>query len=106
MNLENNKIEEKMDFLLNLKRAPSQFLVFIHIFGKGKSMTVSDISNELDLTLKATERSVSKLVKKGIIKKSSFKKGAYTCDRNQIILGLILKVSELERKLGKLLKSN
>ena len=106
MDSNTREIKEKMDYLVNLRRAPSQFLVFIHVLGKGKSITVNEISKEVNLTLKATERAVAKLYKKGILQKSSFKKGAYRCDKNEIILGLLLKISELEDKLVKISRAN
>ena len=58
-------------------------------------MTVKEISTELNLTPKAMERAVAKLIEKNLIQRSQFKDGGYTCDSKQVILSLLVAVSEM-----------
>ena len=58
-------------------------------------MTVRAIARELELTPKATERAVSKLVEKGLIQKSTFQGGSYHCDSKQILLSMLITNLEL-----------
>jgi predicted transcriptional regulator len=60
-----------------------------------KTMTVKEISTELNLTPKATERAVSKLLEKNLIQRSPFKDSGYTCDAKQIMLSLLVTVSDM-----------
>ena len=80
----------KTEQIMTLKRAPSQFSVFIFLLESGKIMSVREISESLQLTPKATERAVSKLVDKGLVKRSTFREASYTVDSNQILLSLLL----------------
>ena len=58
-------------------------------------MSPKELSVELHLTPKATERAVAKLLEKNLIQRSPFKDGGYTCDQKQIVLALILATSIL-----------
>jgi predicted transcriptional regulator len=92
----------KMDALLNLKRAPSQFKIFFHLLGTGRALTVNEISSEVGLTPKATERATAKLLDKGLIQRTLFREGSYTCNSKQILLGLLLVTTKLQAKLERL----
>ena len=92
---------EKMDAVQNLKRAPSQNMIFYHLLGTGKTMTVREISIELSLTPKATERAVAKLLEKGLIQRAPFRQRSYTCDSKEILLGLLLTLNDLQDRLEK-----
>lgn len=89
------EFEEKRDALLNIKRAPSQYMILFHLLSKGKTMTVRSLSKELELTPKATERAVAKLVEKGLVQKSTFQGGSYHCDSKQILVSMLLTNLEL-----------
>lgn len=86
---------ERTENLLSLQRAPSQFQVFYHLLESGKTMTVSEVAEELVLTSKATERAMAKLLDKGLVQRSIFRAGSYTCDTRQILLSLLMMVMEL-----------
>jgi predicted transcriptional regulator len=102
MSEENTKeVNERMNTIQKLNRAPSQQKIFLHLLGTGRTMTVKEISGELGMTSKATERGVAKLVEKSLIQKASFRQAAYSCDSKQIVLGLLLAVMELREKLKK-----
>ena len=58
------ELRKKMDTIKNLNRAPSQNTIFFHLLGTGRTMTVREVSGELGLTPKATERAVAKLLEK------------------------------------------
>ena len=58
-------------------------------------MSPKELSIELSLTPKATERAVAKLLEKNLIQRSPFKEGGYTCDQKQIVLALLLATSIL-----------
>lgn len=92
-------LREKTDALLTLQRAQSQFAILFHLLGTGKTMTVKEIASELNLTPKATERATAKLLEKGLILRASFRDGAYTCDSKQILLALLLVVSDISERL-------
>jgi predicted transcriptional regulator len=92
-------IKEKMEFIMGLSRAPSQSTVFFHMLVTGKTMTVSEIAGEVDLTYKATERAVAKLFDKKLIQRAPFKAQSYTVDSKEIILGLLLAVADLKERL-------
>ena len=89
------EFKEKREALLNIKRAPSQYMILFHLLSTGKTMTVRTIARELELTPKATERAVSKLVEKGLVQKSTFQGGSYHCDSKQILLSLLITNLEL-----------
>jgi len=92
------KLEEMKEWtesLLNLQRAPSQFMVLYHLLLTGKTLTVKEISEEISITAKATERAIAKLLEKNLIQRSPFRDGGYTCDSRQVILSLLMTVSEL-----------
>lgn len=97
-----SEIREKMGALLDLKKAPSQFKVFFHLLGTGRTMSVREISGEVGLTPKATERAVAKLLDKGLVQRSPFRDRSYTCDSKEVLLGLMLETMELREKLSDL----
>ncbi len=89
------ELMDRTDTLLKLRKAPSQFLIIFHLLGTAKTMTVKEISTELNLTPKATERAVSKLLEKNLVQRSPFKDGGYTCDSKQIMLSFLVTVSDM-----------
>lgn len=89
------ELRERMNALLKLRRAPSQFSILFHLLGAGKALTVKELSSEVELSAKATERAVAKLLEKGLIQRTPFRGGAYTCDSRQILLGLLLVIADL-----------
>ena len=95
------ELRERIDALLKLRRAPSQFKVLFHLLETGRAMTIKEISSVVDLTDKATERAVAKLLRKRLIQRTPFRDGAYTCDSKQILLGLLLVASDLYGSLEK-----
>lgn len=96
------ELERKMDALLNLERAPSQFTVFLHLLGTGRTMTVREIASEIDISSKGVERAVAKLLVKGLIQRAPFRDGSYTCDSREILMGLLLVTMGVREKLEKL----
>jgi predicted transcriptional regulator len=88
-------LKNKTDTLLKLRKAPSQFQILYHLINTGRIMSVKEISTELNLTPKATERAVAKLIEKNQIQRNPFKDSSYCCDTKQIILSLLLTVSDL-----------
>jgi predicted transcriptional regulator len=88
-------MKEKMETLLGLQRAPSQFMVFLHLLNTGKTMTVKEISDELVLTPKATERAVAKLLEKDMVQKSPFRDGGYNVDTKSVTVMLLVTTMEL-----------
>ncbi|RLI10357.1 hypothetical protein DRO42_01485 [Candidatus Bathyarchaeota archaeon] len=95
------ELRERTDALLKLRRAPSQFTILFHLLGTGRAMTIKEIAGEIGLTPKATERAVAKLLDKGLIQRTRFRDGAYTCDSRQVLLGLLLVVADLHERLEK-----
>jgi predicted transcriptional regulator len=95
------ELREKMDAIQGLERAPSQSMVFFHLLGTGRTDTVREIAGELGLTAKATERAVAKLLDKGLIQRAPFRQRSYTCDSKEILLGLLVNQSELQKRLEK-----
>ena len=89
------EMKEKMETLLGLQKAPSQFMIFYHLLNTGKTMTVKEISDELVLTPKATERAVAKLLEKNMIQKSPFRDGCYNVDAKGVTLMLLVTTMEL-----------
>jgi len=96
------ELREKMEALQNLMKAPSQLQIFFRLLGTGKTMTVKELSTEIGMTPKATERAVAKLLEKGLIQKAPFREGSYACDSKEILLGLLMVTLDLQRKLGEL----
>lgn len=88
-------IQERVETLLKIRKAPSQFVILFQLLSTGRTMSVKEISNELSLTPKATERAVAKLLEKNLIQRSPFKDGSYLCDQKQIILTLFIAVSNI-----------
>ncbi len=88
-------LRDRTDTLLKLRKAPSQFQILFHLLSTAKTMSPKDLSIELNLTPKATERAVSKLLEKNLIQKSPFKDGGYICDAKQIVLSLLVTVSDM-----------
>ncbi len=95
------ELREKMEAIQGLERAPSQNMVFFHLLGTGRTMTVREISGELGLTPKATERAVAKLLEKGLIQRAPFRQRSYTCDNKEVLLSLLVNLSELQARLEK-----
>jgi predicted DNA-binding transcriptional regulator len=95
------ELREKMGAIQGLERAPSQNMVFFHLLGTGRTMTVREISGELGLTPKATERAVAKLLEKGLIQRAPFRQRSYTCDNKEVLLSLLVNLSELQARLEK-----
>jgi predicted DNA-binding transcriptional regulator len=91
------QLKELNDSLLNLQRAPSQLMIFYHLLETGKTMTVKELSGELDLTPKATERAVAKLLDKGLVQRNKFRERTYMCDSRKILLSLLVVTTELYR---------
>ena len=94
------ELRELGEALLRLKRAPSQFAIFHHLLRSGRAMTIRELAGELGLTAKAAERAVAKLLEKGLIQRTPFRNGAYTCDHKLIILSLLQLVSDLYEASG------
>lgn len=92
-------LREWTDTLLNLKRAPSQFVIFLHLLRTGRAMSVKEISEEIDLSQKATERAMARLLQKGLIQRTPFRDGAYICDSRQVLLGLLQLTMDLHERL-------
>jgi predicted DNA-binding transcriptional regulator len=88
-------LADRTDTLLKLRKAPSQYVILYQLLATGRTMSPKELSVELHLTPKATERAVSKLLEKNLIQRSPFKDGGYTCDQKQIVLALILATSIL-----------
>jgi len=88
-------LRDRTETLLKLRKAPSQFQILFRLLGTAKTMSVKEISTELNLTPKATERAVSKLLEKNLIQRSPFKDGSYACDTKQIVLSLLVTVSDM-----------
>ncbi len=96
------KYKEKMDNLLSLDRAPSQFSVFLFLLESGRIMTVREISEHLELTTKATERAIAKLVDKGLVIRSTFREASYKVDSNEMMISFLLAITELYDKYQKI----
>jgi len=90
-------LKDKMETLLGLEKAPSQFTIFFHLLSTGKTMTVKEISEELTLTQKATERAVAKLLEKDVVQRSTFRDGGYNVDAKGIVMMLLAATMELYR---------
>ena len=87
--------KEKMDNLLTLGRAPSQFSVFLFLLESGRIMSVREVSEHLELTTKATERAIAKLVDKGLVIRSTFREASYKVDSNELMISFLLAITEL-----------
>jgi predicted transcriptional regulator len=90
-----DELRDRTDTLLKLRKAPSQFQIVFHLLGTARTMSVKELSTELSLTPKATERAVAKLLEKNLIQRSPFKDGGYTCDAKQTVLSLLVTVSDI-----------
>lgn len=90
-----SKYNEKMENLLSLGRAPSQFSVFLFLLESGRIMTVREVSEHLALTTKATERAIAKLVDKGLVMRSTFREASYKVDSNELMVSFLLAITEL-----------
>lgn len=97
-------LRELNDSLLNLRRAPSQLMIFYHLLETGKTMTVKELSGELDMTPKATERAVAKLLDKRLVQRNKFREGTYMCDSRKILLSLLVMTTELYQDYEKRIK--
>jgi len=89
------ELRDRTDTLLKLRKAPSQFQIVFHLLGTARTMSVKELSTELSLTPKATERAVAKLLEKNLIQRSPFKDSGYTCDAKQTVLSLLVTVSDI-----------
>ena len=94
-------LRNMMDEISKLSKAPSQMQIFYHLLGTGRSMSVKELSTELSLTPKATERAVAKLVDKNLIQRASFRQRSYTCDSKQVLLGLLVGQTDLKDRLDR-----
>ncbi|MBN1682205.1 hypothetical protein JW865_01465 [Candidatus Bathyarchaeota archaeon] len=88
-------LKDKTDNLFKIKRAPSQFQVLFHLINTGKTMSVKELSTEINLTPKATERALSKLFEKELVQRNPFKDGGYYCDVKDVVLYILFKMIEL-----------
>ena len=96
-----DELGEKIGAIRKLNKAPSQYQIFLHLLGSGRTMTVRELAGELGMTAKATERAVAKLVEKDLVQRSPFRQRSYTCDSKQVLLGMLLTIMELEERLEK-----
>ena len=96
-----SELRSMMDEIATLSKAPSLMQIFYHLLGTGRSMSVKELSTELSLTPKATERAVAKLVDKDLIQRSSFRQRSYTCDSKEILLGLLVNLTDLKDRLDR-----
>ncbi|MBM3291201.1 MarR family transcriptional regulator [Candidatus Bathyarchaeota archaeon] len=92
---QNYKKKNLSENLLKIKRAPSQFLILLYLIDTGKTMSVKELATELNITPKATERAVSKLLEKDLIQRHPFRDGGYNCDLKLIVLNLLLAIIDL-----------
>jgi DNA-binding MarR family transcriptional regulator len=88
-------LRERTESLMKLKRAPSQETVFSYLLETGRTMSVREISAVLELTDKAVERAVAKLVEKGLVQRSTFREGSYECDSRLVLMSLLRVVTQL-----------
>lgn len=98
LNMSEEQLEEykeKMGNLLSLGRAPSQFKVFLFLLESGRIMSVREVAEHLDLTAKAAERAIAKLVDRGLVIKSTFREASYKVDSNETLISLLLAITEL-----------
>jgi len=89
------ELRKKTHSILTLSRAPSQFSILFHLLETGRAMTIKEIASDVDKTPKAIERAAAKLLEKDLIHRSPFRNGAYTCDNRQILLALMVTLSEI-----------
>ncbi len=94
-------LNEKMDAIQNMTKAPSQNIIFFHLLSTGRTTTVREISSELSMTPKATERAVAKLLEKGLIQRAAFRQRSYSCDSRQILLALLIRTMDLQDRMEK-----
>ena len=96
-----NELKSKLDAIMGLKRAPSQYQIFLYLLGSGRTLTVKEVANELGMTPKATERAIAKLVSKDLIQRATFRAQSYSCDSKEIQLGMLLTIIDIQERLGK-----
>lgn len=89
------RLQEMRQHLLTLHRSPSQFKILLHLISVGRSLRAKEIMNDLKMTNKAVQRALAKLHKKALIRRSSFRRGAYYCDLRHFILCITLACSDL-----------
>jgi len=89
------RIRERTDALLRLKRAPSQETIFYYMLETGKTMTVKEVASELNIKAKSAKNAVARLLNKGLLQRSTFREGTYTCDSRMIVVSLLRTVIEL-----------
>jgi len=94
-------LTDKMEAIRGLKRAPSQYQIFLFMLSSGRPITVRELSSELGTTPKATERAVAKLLSKGLIQRSTFRVQSYSCDSKDIMLSMLLTINDLQNRLDK-----
>jgi len=94
-------LTDKMGAIRGLKRAPSQYQIFLFILSSGRTITVRELSSELGTTPKATERAVAKLLSKGLIQRATFRAQSYSCDSKDIMLSMLLTINDLQNRLDK-----
>jgi len=94
-------LANKMQAIRGLKRAPSQYQIFLFILSTGRTITVRELSSELGTTPKATERAVAKLLSKGLIQRATFRAQSYACDSKDIMLSMLLTINDLQNRLDK-----
>ena len=78
------------EHLFNIRRAPSQFKIFTHLLVTGKALTPKELQERLNLTYKAVERAVDKLLRKGLIQRARFREGAYCCNARRLLMYVLL----------------
>jgi DNA-binding transcriptional ArsR family regulator len=61
----------------------------------GRSLKAEEIANDLKMTRKAVERALAKLYEKRLVRRSSFRRGAYFCDLRSFTLCILLFCSDL-----------
>jgi hypothetical protein len=73
-------LNDKMEAILVLSKAPSQKIAFFHLLGTGKT---------------------AKLLEKGLIQRAPFRARSYSCDSKEILLGMLVTVQKLKERLDK-----
>lgn len=89
------RLQEMKQHLLTLHKSPSQFKVLLHLISAGRSLRANEIMNDLKMTNKAVQRALAKLYGKNLVRRSSFRRGAYYCDLRYLILCILLACSDL-----------
>ena len=89
------RLQEMTQHLLTLNKSPSQFKILFHLFSMGRSLKAEEIANDLKITRKAVERALARLYEKGLVRRSSFRRGAYYCDLRSFTLCILFFCSDL-----------